>query len=343
MSKLTYNLLHSTIRIERRALSGLSTSNSRLWIASTYNPTSSPSSFAFRQQTVIPKRTLTTTHPEHQTRRHNSTMTSTQTQNDRAKHLKSLHKPGQPLILANVWDSLTANVVAALPETKALATASYAVAGAVGIDDPSLTLAENLRAVTGIAKVAARHNKSLTADLQDGYDDSLPSAITQLVELGVVGCNLEDFSRTRDALYSIDEAVGRVQLALRTAADLGVPDFVVNARTDALLVGHDIDEAIARGKAYIAAGATTAFIWGGRERPGVRTAEVEKAVKELGGMLNVSMARVRKGGLGVQELRDIGVARISVGPQLMMRTIGAVGEEAGKIYRGENVETDTVL
>ncbi|PVI03506.1 PEP phosphonomutase-like protein [Periconia macrospinosa] len=266
-----------------------------------------------------------------------------ETQNNRAQLLKSFHQPGNPLVLANVWDALSAKAIAALPSTKALATASYAVAAAAGIEDQELTLADNLRAITGIAKVAATYNKPLTADLQDGYGAELQDAVKRLIELGVVGCNLEDFSRGRNGLYEVDEAVSRIELVLRVAAENGVPDFVVNARTDSLLVGLSIDEAIARGKRYLAAGATTVFIWGGRARPGMRTAEVEQAATELGGRLNVSMARVRTGGLGVQELRDIGVARISVGPQLMMRTIGAVAEEAEKIYRGEPVEKDTVI
>jgi hypothetical protein len=46
------------------------------------------------------------------------------------------------------------------------------------------------------------------------------------------------------------------------------------------------------------------------------------------------------GGLTVGELREIGgvgVARISVGPQIMMRSVGAITEEAGKILRGEGL------
>jgi len=38
--------------------------------------------------------------------------------------LKALHKPGDPLVLANVYDILSARAVASLPSSKALATAS---------------------------------------------------------------------------------------------------------------------------------------------------------------------------------------------------------------------------
>lgn len=266
-----------------------------------------------------------------------------QSQNELAQHFKSLHQPSNPLILTNIWDCISAKAVASLPSTTALATASYAVAAASGIDDAALSLPDNLRAIGAIAKVAAAYNKPLTADFQDGYGAQLEEGVTQLIKLGVVGCNLEDFDRARDALYDVDEAVARIETVLRVAAALGVPDFVVNARTDALVVGLDIDEAVRRGKRFLQAGATTAFIWGGKERPGVRTHEVELAARELGGRLNVSFVRVRTGGLELGELRRIGVARVSVGPQLMMRCVGGIAEEAERILRGEKVESAAVV
>ncbi|KAL1597819.1 hypothetical protein SLS60_008306 [Paraconiothyrium brasiliense] len=261
-------------------------------------------------------------------------------QNDIAKIFKALHRPGDPIILTNVWDAISAKAVAALPETRALATASYAVAVAAGLEDPELTLEVNLRGAAAVAKIAKAFDKPLTVDFQDGYGEQLEEGVKTLLEIGAVGINLEDFSRERDALYDVGEAVERVKTVLRVAAEAGVPDFVVNARTDALVAGHPVEEAVKRGKAYLEAGATTAFIWGGREKGGTTRVEVEKEAKELGGRLNVSLVRVVPGGLTVDELREIGgvgVARISVGPQLMMRSVGAVAEEAGKILRGEGL------
>lgn len=258
-------------------------------------------------------------------------------QNDVAKSFKALHNPGKPLILTNAWDAITARGIAALPDTKAIATASYAVALAAGVEDPELTLDINLRAAEGIAKVAKAFNKPLTVDFQDGYGEQLEEGVRKVVKLGAVGINLEDFERESDALYSVEIAQERVRKVLKIAAEEGVPDFVVNARTDALLRGQSIDEAIARGKVYLAAGATTVFIWGGHERGGTRTEEVQKAAKELGGRLNVSLVRMRPGGLSIKELSEIGVARISLGPQIMMRTVGSVAKEAESILKGEGV------
>ncbi|KIW20933.1 hypothetical protein PV08_01512 [Exophiala spinifera] len=233
--------------------------------------------------------------------------------NDVATVFQNLHRPGKPVVLANVYDGASASVVAPLASCAALATASYAVAKAAGTEDDELTLEQNLRAVRVVAKVAARHDKPLSADLQDGYGDRLAEAVTSIVQAGVVGINLEDCDKDAQQMYPVDVAVERITLALKTARDLGVPNFVVNARCDTLVRGGGVDEVIARGKRYLDAGATTVFVWGGGRR-GVSRAEVERMVQEFDGRLSVSYLFFH--GLSVKELAEIGVARISVGPKI---------------------------
>lgn len=258
-------------------------------------------------------------------------------QNDTARLLKALHSPGDPLILTNVWDAITARIVAALPETKALATASAAIAAAAGIDDDDLTLDINLRAIAAVARVAKEFNRPLTADFQDGFADQLVDGVRSVIKLGVVGINLEDLGREVGGLYSVEEAQERIRRVLRVAREEGVPDFVVNARTDALFAGRGVDDAIQRGKAYLEAGAANVFVWGGPSRQGWGREEVEKVCRALDGRLNVLLVRMKAGGLTVEELRKIGVARISVGPQLMYRTRLALEEEAKAILGGQGV------
>lgn len=260
-------------------------------------------------------------------------------QNTLALTLKSLHQPSNPLILANVWDAITARTIGTLPQTKALATASAAIAAAAGLDDDDLTLEVNLRAIAAIAKVAHELNKPLTIDFQDGFGDQLEAGIKQVIELGAVGINLEDLGREVGGLYDIPTAQDRIRRVLKVAKDLGVPDFCINARTDSLWAGQNpsLDEAIERGKAYLDAGAHNVFIWGGPTRKGWSRDDVQRAVRELDGRLNVILVRMKSGGLSVAELREIGVARISLGPQVMMRTQEAVREEARAILEGEGV------
>ncbi|KAH7395137.1 PEP phosphonomutase-like protein [Phaeosphaeria sp. MPI-PUGE-AT-0046c] len=263
------------------------------------------------------------------------------TQNTLARHFRALHSPSpSPLVLTNVWDAISATSIASLPSTRALATASYAIAAAAGISDDDLTLEINLRAVAIIARVAAAHDLPLTVDFQDGFGEQLEEGVRKVIELGAVGINLEDYAREKEGLYEVGEAQERVRRVMKVAADMGVPDFVVNARTDALFSGGTVDDAIARGKAYLEAGAANVFIWGGPARKGWAREEVQRAVRELGGKLNVILIRMDgtgrpAEGLSVQELKEIGVSRISVGPQLMKWTAKKMGEEARRILEGE--------
>ncbi|ETI26037.1 hypothetical protein G647_02814 [Cladophialophora carrionii CBS 160.54] len=234
-----------------------------------------------------------------------------------AKTFRDLHRPGRPLVLANVYDILSAKTVAGLPSCHALATASYSVALAAGTTDDELTLDQNIAAARQIGKVAAAHGKPLTVDLQDGYGDRLADAVRQVIAAGAVGINLEDYDREAKTFYSVDEAAARVRTAVQVAGDApgaGLRDFVVNARCDTLVQGGELAEVIERGKRYLDAGATSVFVWGGRQR-GVSRAEVERLVAAFDGRLSVSFKWEE--GLTVAELAAIGVARISVGPAIM--------------------------
>jgi 2-methylisocitrate lyase-like PEP mutase family enzyme len=249
--------------------------------------------------------------------------------NKSAQILKSFHqRPNKPLILANVYDILSARAIAELPVSEALATASSAVAEAAGIADNDLTLKDNLAAVKGIVAVSKEFNKPLTVDLQDGYGPELEGAIETLTALGVTGINLEDYDRATEKLYDIATATNRVRRALEVAREQGVPDFVINARCDVLVQGGEMKEVLERGKKYIEAGATTVFVWGGSR--GVSKIEVEQLVKTFGGRLNV-MLKQSDDGLSIEQLAQIGVARVSIGPALQFVAKKALQSEARRL------------
>lgn len=196
-----------------------------------------------------------------------------------AVKLASLHVPHKPLVLTNVWDAGSAKVAAAHPSCAALATASYAVAGCAGIQDDDLTMEENLAAVERIAAVAKEFGKPLTVDVQSGYGDRLEETVRKLLDIGVVGCNLEDMDGATGKMYPVEEAVQRVERTLAVAKEFGVPQFVVNARTDILGAGGTVKEAIERGQAYLNAGATTFFIWRTPRSGGATRGEIVEVVQ----------------------------------------------------------------
>ncbi|MEO8262052.1 MAG: isocitrate lyase/phosphoenolpyruvate mutase family protein, partial [Pseudolysinimonas sp.] len=86
---------------------------------------------------------------------------------ERAELLRSLHVPGDPLIVTNVWDAATARAVAAVPGVRALATASASVSASRGVDDgEGLTVEQALdaaRTITGAVDLP------VSVDFERGY------------------------------------------------------------------------------------------------------------------------------------------------------------------------------
>ncbi|RMZ83441.1 hypothetical protein DV737_g1533, partial [Chaetothyriales sp. CBS 132003] len=247
-----------------------------------------------------------------------------------AQTLSKLHQPGNPLVLANVYDGASARVVASRhpSPTRAIATASYAVAAAQGVDDDDLTWPQNR---TGIANVVAGIKQAgkwgavpLSADLQDGYDD-IGATIHEAIALGVVGANLEDYDAKKKVLRTKEEAVARVKAAVDAARAAGVPDFVVNARTDLFGFDGTVEDVIDRGKAFLEAGATTVFVWGARKYT-ITEADVRRLVEAFDGKL-----AVQPQALGIPLLKQLGVARISVGPAVWRKAIEVFDTEAVKV------------
>jgi 2-methylisocitrate lyase-like PEP mutase family enzyme len=253
--------------------------------------------------------------------------------NSLAKAFKALHVPGRPLLLTNVHDANSARFIASLAECKAIATASFSVAKTNGTEDAKLDLDTQLKAVHDIAEVAQAFKKPLTVDLQDGYGNRLEEAVKKMIDLGVVGINIED-SDVANQMIGEDDAIKRIKRVLATASDAGVPDFVVNARSDTYLRGGTLDEAIRRGKAYIDAGATSIYLLGGGPN-GLTRGEVEKMVNGLQGRVNVGL-RIPKDGdmntLSSKDFGELGISRISIGPQLYMAATEAMKKVANIVF-----------
>src|SRR5665648_750105 len=121
-----------------------------------------------------------------------STQDATDRAVQRAERLRELHRPGEPLVLVNVWDVLGARVVAA-QGARAVATASWAMSAAAGRPDgEGLDLSENL---TVVARIAAAVDLPVTGDLERGYGrtpEHVASSVLRLLTAGAVGCNIED-------------------------------------------------------------------------------------------------------------------------------------------------------
>lgn len=239
------------------------------------------------------------------------------------EHFSALHRPGEPVILFNVWDAGSARAVAAA-DAKAIATGSFSVAGAQGFDDgEAIPFALLLGIVDSIAKATSL---PLTVDVETGYADgigALKGNAEALMRAGAVGCNLEDRLLASDDLRDAEEQCERI-------AALDEAGLFVNARTDVFLAplmrGEDpnraelVDAALARESAYRAAGAGCLFVPGLSDPVLIRqlcaAARMPVNIMRLPGMISNA------------ELAQLGVARISYGPGPWRDAMAQVTEAA---------------
>ena len=239
-----------------------------------------------------------------------------------AAELRRLHAAPELLQVVNVWDVVSARAVAALPETRALATAGHSIAASFGYPDGEIPVDLMLEMAGRIARAV---DVPVSADLDDGYGDA-GETVRRAIGEGIVGANIED------RLKPLAESVAVVEAAVAAADAEGVP-FALNARTDAWLRGHDrprevwIADVVERGRAFLDAGATSVFV------PGVfGEAEIEELVAGIG---EQKLALIGLPGIPAPaRLEALGVARLSYGPTTQRVALGALQDLAVELYAG---------
>ncbi len=250
----------------------------------------------------------------------------------RARTLADLHRAPEILALANVWDVVSAQVVAATDGARALATASHSIAATFGYAD-----GENIPFelhLDMVARIVGAVDLPVTMDFEAGYGDAGETA-TRAIAAGVVGGNLED------QLKPLDESVAAVEAVLRAAREAGI-DFVLNARTDAFVRaapdadrGETLQEAIRRGQAFLEAGAPVVFV------PGVVAREEIAALVEALGPRKLTVISVPGASLPASELQQLGVARVSTGPFTQRVALTALQDAAKALFAGGALPSDT--
>src|SRR5213083_2250076 len=149
----------------------------------------------------------------------------------RCDQLRSLHRPGAPLLLPNVWDvaSARAVVTAGFP---VVATTSGGVAATLGYEDHEGAPADEMLAAA--ARIARGVEVPVTVDAEAGYGMEPAELVAALRSVGAAGCNLEDSDYTAGSLRDADRHAEWLS-AVREAASTGGYPLVINARVDVFL------------------------------------------------------------------------------------------------------------
>jgi 2-methylisocitrate lyase-like PEP mutase family enzyme len=248
----------------------------------------------------------------------------------RATDLLRLHQDPRLLTVVNVWDVITAKVVTGVEGTGALATASHSIAASRGYEDGENIPVDEM--VAEVARIVAATSLPVSADLEGGYGNA-PETIRKAIGVGVVGANLED------QMKPLAEAAAQVEAVMAAAAAEGVPDFVLNARTDAFVKAGDRDpaevlaDAIERGRAFLDAGAPVVFV------PGRLSEEQVVALVDALGPQRLTLIGI-PGLPSLARLEELGVARVSYGPMSQNVALTALAQLVEAVHAGDGVPED---
>ncbi len=228
---------------------------------------------------------------------------------DKRRTFQQLHESGC-FVIPNPWDVGSARFLQGLG-FKALATTSSGFAWSQGRPDNGIS---REMALEHLRQIVAATDLPVNADFESGFAldaAGVADSVRLAVGTGVAGLSIED--STGDAaqpLFELGVAVERMQAA-RKAIDKAGGDTLLVGRAECFFVGRpDLDETIARLKAYAHAGADCLYA------PGIRTREQIEAVVAAVAPKPFNLLVGSTSDLTMQVIGALGVRRVSVGGAL---------------------------
>jgi 2-methylisocitrate lyase-like PEP mutase family enzyme len=238
---------------------------------------------------------------------------------DKAVAFRELHE-GEPFVIPNPWDVGSARVLEALG-FKALATTSSGFAFTLGRVDGGATLDE---VVPHVATLSAALDLPVSVDLENGYGpspDDAVTAVTRVADAGAAGGSIEDWDPDGH-FYDVGHAAERITAAAEAVHRRSAP-FMLTARAENYIRANpDLDDTIARLRAYEAAGADVLYA------PGLSSYDEIRAVcSAVSRPVNV-LARPN---LHFDDIVAAGAQRVSVGGLLTWAAVEAFAAAATRI------------
>ncbi|BAY10707.1 isocitrate lyase/PEP mutase family protein [Calothrix sp. NIES-2098] len=177
--------------------------------------------------------------------------------------LRQLLARPEIIVIPGVYDCLGAKL-AENSGFEVVATSGFGIAAStLGLPDYGFLTATEM--LYSVGRIAQSITVPLIADLDTGYGNALNAirTVKDAVQLGLAGVLLEDQEWPKKCghfegkrVIPLAEHAGKIRAAVEARGD---SDLVIIARTDARAT-LGLEEAIARGRAYIAAGADILFV-----------------------------------------------------------------------------------
>jgi 2-methylisocitrate lyase-like PEP mutase family enzyme len=228
--------------------------------------------------------------------------------------LRELLTSPDTLVMPDAYDPLSARIIERLG-FKAVQCSGYSFAlAACCPSEADFGFDRNLVLTKSIVEAV---QVPVMADGEDGFGDPpiVAETVRAFIRAGVAGVNIEDQVLGQSAPKRvIDQSlmVEKIRAARVAARDEGLPDLIINGRTDALSVAADrnegLNESIARANLYLDAGADLAFVTGA-----ATLAEVKTLVQGIHGPVSIAAGLPNNiNTMSIADLRACGVARVSL-------------------------------
>jgi 2-methylisocitrate lyase-like PEP mutase family enzyme len=250
-------------------------------------------------------------------------------QRRRADHFRELNDQGR-LLLPNAWDAASARVFE-LAGFSAIGTTSGGIATARGVPDGEQIGRAGM--VAEIDVIVRAVDLPVSADIEAGYGRcpaEVADTVDAVLKVGAVAINIEDrtYETKAPTMIAASDQEARIAAAREAATRRGIA-MTINARTDTFLLGigesmeDRIEMTIARGQAYLAAGADLVFV------PGLVDPEVAHRVAHaFAGRLSLMAL---PGAPPAEALFTAGARRVSLGNVAMLAALGALRDMAGAV------------
>src|SRR4051812_48781467 len=260
----------------------------------------------------------------------------------KAAHMRALLKEGI-VVSPGCYDGLSARMIEKMG-FRAAATGGSGFSNA-RLSQPDIGLLTLMENVDACRHIARSMSIPLMADAETGYGNPVTvfHAVEYFEEAGVVGMNIEDQVSPKRCghmqgkeLISAKEMAKKIEAAVKAKKD---PDFIINARTDAIAV-EGIDQAIERARLYIAAGADMVFpdAVGSEE-------QIKRFVDAVDAPVSINIgfgirSRPTTPLIPVKRLAELGVARVTMAR--MLPSAALMGMHKALELMRDHVETGTL-
>jgi 2-methylisocitrate lyase-like PEP mutase family enzyme len=260
---------------------------------------------------------------------------------NKSKKLKELLNSEETLIIPDAYDPVSARLVE-MAGFKAVQCSGYSFSiAAVRPKEIDISRDENLEITRRMVDAVG---VPVMADAEDGYGDAMEvkRTVQAFMDAGVAGLNLEDQLLDGShgvSIISSEAMVEKIRVAKETTESEN-PDFIINARTDALKSLDNREDALnlaaERANQYLDAGADLTFA------PYVETIEEVKTLKkEVKGPLSVAAGMPYNiKNFSITDLEDLGVERVSLPTLLIYSSLKAIKNSLNHIKKDSLMELD---